>query len=31
METINKASPIKTRRKFDLAFKLEAVRNCQAS
>lgn len=31
METINKASPLKTRRKFDLAFKLEVVRNWQAS
>ncbi len=27
METIIKASPIKTRRKFDTTFKLEAVRN----
>ena len=27
METIIKASPVKTRRKFDMAFKLEAVRN----
>lgn len=31
METIIKASPVKTRRKFDVAFKLEAVRNWQAS
>lgn len=27
METINKASPVKTRRKSDLVFKLETVRN----
>lgn len=27
METIIKASPVKTRRKFDATFKLEAVRN----
>ncbi len=27
MESINKASPVKTRRKFDTTFKLEAVRN----
>lgn len=31
MESIIKASPVKTRRKFDSAFKLEAVRNWQAS
>ena len=31
MESIIKASPVKTRRKFDTAFKLEAVRNWQAS
>lgn len=31
MESIIKASPPKTRRKFDAAFKLEAVRNWLAS
>jgi transposase-like protein len=31
METIIKASPIKPRRKFAATFKLEAVRNWQAS
>ena len=31
MEPIIKASPVKTRRRFDPAFKLEAVRHWQAS
>ena len=31
MKSIIKASSVKTRRKFDAAFKLEAVRNWQAS
>jgi transposase-like protein len=31
METIIKAFPVKTRRKFDAAFKLEAVRNWLSS
>ena len=31
METIIKASPVRIRRKFDPAFKLEVVRNRQAS
>ena len=31
MESIIKASPVKTRRKFDAAFKLEAVRNWLSS